>query len=170
MEKNNLYIPFVKGLKELGLTIEDMDNWRYAGGRHPGKITPHTKYYKLRFPGYNFPEFTDTCICGHKIKENCYIINDLNEDDLIILGNCCIKRFLSEDNAGRTCEICKKPHRNTKDNRCKDCRKKFCTDCDKEKYSNFTKCKDCVFNGKCHDCGTEISKSYIQCYNCRFGK
>jgi len=157
---------FINGLKSYNLTKEDMIDWKYCGGRN-GQNPRHYNYFKLSCPNDDLPSLVFECICGHDIKENCYITNG---EEFLILGNCCIKKFLPSENSGRTCEICKKPHRNTKDNRCKQCRKKFCTDCDKEKYSNFTKCKDCVFNGKCHDCGKEISKSYIQCYNCRFNK
>jgi len=162
---------FIKGLKSYNLTKEEMIGWTYCGGKGGGiNSVRHKNYFKQCFPGFDFPDLKDECVCGHAIKENCYITNDLLDGELLILGNCCIKKFLPKDNAGRTCEICKKPHKNRKDNRCKQCRIKFCQDCTKEKYRNYNKCKDCLFNGICVTCKTTISKSYLQCYNCRFYK
>ena len=88
-----------------------------------------------------FPEHQERCVCGHKIKENCYITKD---DSLLVLGNCCIKKFLP--NSGRTCENCDKPHRNRKVNRCNSCR-----------------------IGVCDDCNTKCNPDYKTCYNCYFG-
>jgi hypothetical protein len=130
---------FIKGLKQYDLTPEEMVGWFYCGGRNGN--ARHYNYFKMLYPDDEFPSLTNECICGHNIKENCYITN---EDYMLVLGNCCIKRFLPNENSGRTCEICKKPHKNRKNNRCNDCRVGLCNDCGKESY--YPKCRKCYFN------------------------
>jgi len=130
---------FIKGLKEYNLTPEDMINWRYCGGRNGQQR--HANYYKMACPNDDLPDLVDRCICGHKITENCYITN---EYEIIILGNCCIKRFLPDENSGRTCEVCKKPHKNRKNNRCNDCRVGLCNECGKE-CGDYKTCAKCFF-------------------------
>jgi len=63
---------------------------------------------------YELPEHTNKCVCNHSIEENCYITNG-NKEGVLILGNCCIKKFIPK--SGRTCEICDEPHRNRVVNR-----------------------------------------------------
>ena len=66
-----------------------------------------------------YPTHSTSCVCGHFIEENCYITNG---EEILILGNVCIKKFLNSDKAGRTCEKCDAPHQNSKDNFCNKCR------------------------------------------------
>jgi hypothetical protein len=111
---------FIKGLKKYNLSYEDIKNskWKYCGG-DTGR---HKNYFKICFPTDSFTfniGHENHCICGHLIVENCYITND--ELEILVLGNCCIKKFVPMST--RTCEICKLPHKNRKDNKCKDCRK-----------------------------------------------
>ena len=54
---------------------------------------------------------------GQYIKRNCYIEKD---NDVIVIGNCCIKRFMKK--SGRTCSVCEAPHRNIKTNYCNRCK------------------------------------------------
>ena len=61
----------------------------------------------------------NTCICGHDISENCYITDG---NIIIVLGNCCIRKYLPKTQCGRTCRICKQPHKNRKNNICNKCR------------------------------------------------
>ena len=91
---------FMKGLEEYGLTLEDIEKsgWKYCGG----KSRHHRNYFKL--------------IYG---KDAEYITNG---EEILILGNVCIKKFLNSDKAGRTCEKCDAPHQNSKDNFCNKCR------------------------------------------------
>lgn len=134
----NLTEKFIKGLKDYQLSMEQMDNWSYCGG-NTGR---HKNYFKLACPDDDIPELVDKCVCGHRIVENCYITDGEN---ILILGNCCIKKFIK--NCGRTCEECKKPHKNRKDNRCNDCRDK---------------------NPRCLDCKKKIDGFYTKCYSCHF--
>ena len=114
---------FINGLKEMDLDYLDVkENWKYYGGNKGS----HLNYYRL-ITNDPLPEQFHKCVCNHTIKENCYITNP-EETELIIIGNCCIKKFI--DKKGRTCSNCKAPHKKRKDNLCTDCRNlKKCTGC-----------------------------------------
>jgi hypothetical protein len=109
---------FIKGLANYGLTLKEITDgsWKYSGGNRDR----HRRYYKILFPNTELPPYSSECVCGHYIVENCYISN---EDSILIIGNCCIKKFMPKNKSCRTCEICSKPHKNRKDNKCKECRK-----------------------------------------------
>ena len=138
------YFPLSAGMHRLGLTFSDvMDDFLYIGGSKDS----HARYFKLKCPDEQHPDHKDYCVCGHRIAENCYIRSTTSGQTLIV-GNCCIKRYVSV--AGRTCNNCgdkhinrvidlchacrpKKgcgnlcgkcaaPHRNRSDNLCNDCR------------------------------------------------
>ena len=119
---------FMRGLEKYSISKAEIDrgDWVYSGGNQ-GR---HLRYWKLRTKGEEIPDLDDHCVCGHYIKENCYIENSKDPNDIIVLGNCCIKRFLPKEASGRTCEKCRRPHRNRKDNLCNACRKLgFCKSC-----------------------------------------
>lgn len=44
-------------------------------------------------------EELDECICGHGIRECCVITNNLNGNELVV-GNCCVKKFMPEFGQG----------------------------------------------------------------------
>jgi hypothetical protein len=134
----NLTEKFIKGLKDYNLSMDQMDNWSYCGGN----CGRHKNYFKLTCPNDDIPELVCKCVCGHNIVENCYITDG---ESIMILGNCCIKKFIK--NSGRTCEECKNPHKNRKDNRCNDCRET---------------------NPRCLDCKKKIDGFYTKCYSCQF--
>lgn len=128
---------FINGLKNYNLTKEELKDWKYYGGNKGS----HKNYFEKTLKQSIHPPPTDKCVCGQSISENCYIIN---ENKILVLGNCCIKKFVPK--SGRTCEICEKPHKNRKVNRCKDCRKKICDICDeplKEDNIKYTTCYYC---------------------------
>lgn len=114
---------FINGLKEMDLDYLDVKtNWKYYGGNKGS----HLNYYRM-ITNDPLPEHSKKCVCNHTIKENCYI-TDPNEELIVIIGNCCIKKFI--DKKGRTCSRCKKPHNNRKDNYCNSCRNaKKCRKC-----------------------------------------
>ena len=95
----------------------------------------------MAFSHLQTPEHTDRCVCDHFIQENCYITNDT---DMIVVGNCCIKKFVNK--SGRTCDKCGEPHKNRVVNRCNLCRQ-----------------------GCCDSCGRNINSRYKNCYRCRRG-
>jgi hypothetical protein len=111
---------------------EFIKNFKYTGGdgNRQGQHYDDEKEFKAN-RHYNywmttrnqpFPPPKGYCICETRINENCYAVDKRDNKTIVCLGNCCIERFLG-DNAKRTCERCEKPHRNRKDNFCKECRK-----------------------------------------------
>jgi len=114
---NKLSKRFLSGLSKYELEYDDFcKNWYYIGG----STGSHLKYFKLRCPNDELPEIKTNCICGHRIKTNCFVSNG---EYVLSLGNCCIFRFVPKHY--RTCEICFERHRNRKDNKCNACRYKF---------------------------------------------
>lgn len=106
---------FENGLKRYNISPDDLkENWKYCGGDR-GR---HLNYYNVVCPGEDPPNNEARCLCGHRIKENCYITDG---NFILTLGNCCVQRFLQKTT--RSCEVCGCAHRNRKDNRCKKCRK-----------------------------------------------
>jgi hypothetical protein len=129
---------FIEGLENYGLTYEEIENskWKYCGG-NKGR---HLKYYKLCYPTGDLPQQTNECICGHHIDENCYITD---EESLLILGNCCIKKFIKK--SSRSCDDCGNPHKNRKINKCNNCRMGICEKCGIRCDYRYKKCYKCVF-------------------------
>ena len=132
---------FIKGLMEYNLSIEEIQNgdWKYCGG-DKGR---HLNYFKLTCPEDDLPGWTNECVCSHAIVENCYITDG---DNILILGNCCIKKFMPEGLSGRTCSLCDAPHKNRIVDRCNDCREGLCDGCGKTINSNYKKCWQCKNN------------------------
>lgn len=129
-------VKFIKGLKKYNITKKQIDDgdWKYCGG-DSGR---HLKYFKLCKKDTELPEHVDKCICDHHISENCFITNG---ERIIVLGNCCIKRFVPK--SGRTCSECGEPHKNRVVNRCNECR-----------------------ISRCDLCGVNIDIKYKKCYRC----
>jgi len=128
---------FIRGLKEYNLSREDLQYWKYCGGNE-GR---HHNYFKISCPETPLPEPTDTCVCGHAIKENCYITNGT---DILVLGNCCIQRFCPTSK--RSCEKCGAVHKNRKNNRCNTCRIGICDTCNRVCDKRYPTCYYCKFN------------------------
>ena len=132
---NNLKKKFKNGLSQYNLTLEDLKRYKYCGGTKDS----HGSYFRKTFenilkinPNWKPPHHTQ-CICGKDIIENCYIIEETfiptgretpqqlrTTNKLLVLGNCCIKRFVEK--CGRTCEICGDKHRNIVVNKCNKCK------------------------------------------------
>jgi hypothetical protein len=132
---------FINGLKKYNLTYEDIvsNKWKYCGGRK-GR---HQNYFHLcHGKDRAFPELQNECVCGHHIKENCFITDG---KQMLVLGNCCIKKFVPK--SARSCEVCGKPHKNRKVNKCNDCRA-----------------------GTCYKCSEGCNPSYKYCFSCTFSK
>ena len=151
-----------------GLNYEDVKcTYKYSGGSNGDKR--HENYFFKCMPTASVPELVEECLCGHAIKENCYITKDFDISTLLILGNCCIKKFI--DKSTRTCEICYKPHRNRSHNFCNDCKKEYlkCVGC--KKYKKMRKddrvCYECRLRPciQCHK-KYEILISDQKCSDC----
>lgn len=121
-------------LSEYGMTLKDLEGWRYCGGTNG----PHLKYWKIQFKDMPLPDRVNKCLCRHPIVENCYITDG---KEILVLGNCCIKRFVPK--CTRTCERCGEPHKNRVVNRCNDCRVGVCDGCGKEIDETYKKCYKC---------------------------
>jgi len=117
--------PLYKGIfHQYGLTYSDLIQFKYGGGNgnNSNSDKRHSNYFNLVFGDNEYPDKTDRCPCGHRIKENCYIYKEnSSEYQLVILGNCCIKKFIPK--SSRTCKKCEMPHKNRKWNLCKNCKK-----------------------------------------------
>jgi hypothetical protein len=122
-ESDELSEKFINGLMKYNLNLIDLVNFKYCGGDSGS----HKNYFNLFFQGAqeNKPNHVNHCICGNRIKINCYITNAAQ---ILVLGNCCIKKFISK--SGRTCDTCGEPHKNRKVNRCNTCRTGVCDLCD----------------------------------------
>lgn len=128
---------YIQNLKK---RLGNFDEWRYAGGNQGS----HKLYFYLMFGEKRKPPAVEThCQCNHFIKEQCYIYNS-GTDQLVVLGNCCIKKFIPKHM--RTCEDCDKPHRNRKWNKCNECVKKICFNCGKQNSPKYRFCYKCYKN------------------------
>ena len=129
-----------EGLILLATKYNKENGWRYGGGARRGRYdhdipyigtpTRHSRYYEnFILPelvkkgigrGY-VPKHKHNCVCGHAIKENCFIYRKVNDKkyDIRVLGNCCIKRYGLD---GRHCQMCDEVHRNWSVNLCNQCR------------------------------------------------
>jgi len=127
---------FIKGLKDYNLTADNVKNgnWKYCGG----DSKEHLNYFKLCFPMCDIPDKEEYCICGHKIRYNCYITDD---NEIIVLGNCCIKKFITKNT--RSCSVCSNTHSNRIINKCNTCRLLYCRKCDKRIYNGYRFCYRC---------------------------
>jgi hypothetical protein len=118
---------FKEGLDELGITYEEIEKeYKYCGGDHDS----HLNYYEMLYPGEKLPPHEENCVCGQNIMNNCYVTNG---EKMIVMGNCCIKRFMKK--SGRTCSVCGAPHRNRIINKCNECKYK-CEKCNRKKENN----------------------------------
>ena len=102
-----------EGLCKIGLTPSEVKmGYIYIG------TSKDSEYFII--PNQERPKHVNKCVCGHKIIENCYL-RSLADGHTISMGNCCIKQFI---NRGRVCEDCGASHRNRKNNKCSECRKR----------------------------------------------
>jgi len=177
---NNKYFKkFCENLEELGLTYEEVErDYKYSGGNldEDDGETRHSRYFDLCFPRDPFPEKVKKCLCDHPIVENCFISKDFNIDTLLIIGNCCIKRFI--DKSSRTCENCDAPHKNRSLNYCNDCKEyvkrgytRKCQSCKSlcKSLNKINKCLNCS-KGFCFSCNKKVDPKYKKCYNCNLIK
>ena len=169
-----------KGHDEMRRKYNKENGWRYGGGRQKKiKIaydysdyyvsTKHSKYYENDLrpqwnkEGFNcinyFPKKKEYCLCGHWIKENCFIYRKRNERtiDIRVIGNCCITLF---DLSGKHCKLCDSVHQNRKDNYCNNCRTEMKK---QEKLKTHCKCgrkKKQISHGLCKKCWSSSSHYY----------
>jgi len=108
---------FLTGLNKYELNYEDIkNNWYYIGG----ESGQHLNYFKRNYKNDILPDHNGNCICGHKIKNNCFISDG---EFVLSIGESCINKFIPKNE--KICSTCGIRHRNRKDNNCVKCRKKF---------------------------------------------
>ena len=161
---------FVENMKKEGYSIKDLVNFCYIGGsgyysndhtradNESGFIaTPQYRTYIRHWSDYltlkqirRIRPHTEKCICGHDIKENCWLINEVTKDVIDIapvIGNCCIKNFFPELKI-RKCDICDVSHSRWKYSICKECEKKKKNRIREKKIREKAKIKRERFNRK----------------------
>jgi hypothetical protein len=178
---------FIEGLKKYNLTLEEIKNsgWHYCGGdeiKKNGKYSRHRNHFNQYFGHDLTPKKEYACVCEHEILHNCYITD---KKRIIVIGSCCVERFLPENMRGRTCEDCAEPHKNNKGNKCNNCRlkmkeiekqknKKYCDNCQQEHRNRSNNlCNNCRKLIKCNKCKKLYNKkNYFdinKCDDCRKG-
>lgn len=168
VDKSDLRTQFLNGLEKYNITADDLikDGWYYCGGNHKQE---DINYFKMNFPNEDFPDFSNECVCGHEIINNCYICPK-DESELLVIGSCCIMKFVPIKT--RSCKDCKASHKNRKVNLCNECRL-LCIDCKITKnYKKDVKCEKCVskdYERKCANCDIMLDSRktrYKYCSNC----
>lgn len=156
---------YVSMLEKHNITREELNHgiYHYAGGDRDR----HLNYYKLiTCEKSKLPKHESECVCGVEIVHNCYISKD--NKIFIVVGSCCITRFLPKNSSGRTCDTCKIPHRNRIVNKCNNCRTKCRNCCNKVKKDSNDLCIGCTPPPiyVCNDCGLVLKTDYKRCYGC----
>lgn len=142
MRRFRLYQKFIDGLKKYDVTLQEItDTYKYAGGDYDH----HDGYFKLRFREEQRPPHASSCVCGHGIINNAYISDGSR---FIVIGSCCIRKFIPKDSRRRTCDTCGTPHRNRVVNRCKKCRVGLCDVCGRICKPCYSKCYMCAHESK----------------------
>lgn len=151
----NLCENFKKGLKELGLTFDEVKTkWKYCGGD-----TSDRSYFMLYHKNKELPKIEKKyhCICGTKIIRQYYITD--GKGRYLVIGSTCKENFI--DNSGRNCDKCGERHRNRLINRCNFCKNLFCDNCGNKKSKNYYKmCYKCYRQEKKDD--EERTKKYME--------
>ena len=75
------------------ITLADLKTYERVGKSNHG--VPDTIYTQRFGKKAGIPEHQHSCLCEHAIVEQCYLCprGSTNVDDVIVLGNQCIKRF-----------------------------------------------------------------------------
>lgn len=150
---NRLSKKFFEGLFRIhGITKKMFidDGWKYCGGSPEER---RKKYFFEMFPDRPLPPQQHVCVCGVTIIRNRFITNRL-KTQIITIGSCCCQKFLPTKDS-KSCEICGKIHRNSKNNKCKECNEKERL---AQKIANQTKCDYCLtphrnrVDNFCNDC------------------
>ena len=94
-ELNSSYLDKVeKALKIIGLTFSDLNNYIRVGSSKYG-IKGNSAFKSYFGIDAKIPRPKERCICGHEIKEQCYLCPEGSKNivDIIIVGNICIHKW-----------------------------------------------------------------------------
>jgi hypothetical protein len=160
-EDENGQVRFKKGLiKEAG--DENLANYIYCGANDD--YGPKSEYFFKKNPSLkDLPAHRDRCACGHDIKKNFYIQHIPTKRNIVV-GSCCIKRYLPDECQGKTCSECGAPHQNKIVDMCNECRPK-CERCG-DRYASLDRCFGCNKSFGTYHCSVH-SKRESLCYHCK---
>ena len=133
------------GLAEYNLSFKELNNYVRCG-RTPADWKPD-KVFVDRFGDVEPPEHRHVCLCGHRIKEQCYLCPENSKDvnDIIVVGNHCIDTW---------------GFKRAKWGKCKKVECKLCgADVSKSGLARHQKRPCCIKNRKINDNDTESTKS-----------
>ena len=80
-------------LNEKGLTFSDLKSYKRVGSSQLGEADASFK--SIFGNDTKIPNYKPTCLCGHRITQQCYLCPEGSNspDDILILGNHCIKKW-----------------------------------------------------------------------------
>lgn len=159
-KKSSKYKHFIATLfKEYGLDEDDLNCMTYIGGNE----SYHRDYYRTKFSEIELPDFTNVCLCGSKIKINCYLKDlRLKANPVIVVGSCCQRKYLSQ--IVKQCIECGIAHASKVNLTCRSCvaelkRAEALKLKSIAKQLMDEKTKPCA-------CGKMIAIKYVKCYGC----
>jgi hypothetical protein len=112
-ERRYDYVDRVQGsLSGLGFPFCDTQEYGKAGSTK--EHVPSATFKQNFGKDAKLPEHQDYCLCGHYIREQCYLCppESDNVDDIIVVGNHCIRQFGFEPalrgklENNITCDLC----------------------------------------------------------------
>jgi hypothetical protein len=121
-------VPLIEGLTDkymkkiqekldlLNITFEDLLNFKYNKNDQIESIIDKTKE---NLKAYNINAYNE-CLCGHIIKNHKVISNDIIH---LIVGACCVKRFIKKDNQISKCKRCNMDHNKRVNSLCEPCKR-----------------------------------------------
>jgi hypothetical protein len=138
---------FLKGLYSHNILFKVFyEEMRYFGGDYPTDpesdtdyTDAHEKYFQKLCDDNDIhdcdeyrPNHSPHCVCRMPIVQQCYVVFRGDEfshsKPKLVLGNCCVERYIKVENRRKECFLCEKIHENRKSSYCEDCRKK-CSKC-----------------------------------------
>ena len=143
---------FKHGLwQDYALRVQDINDAIYVGSLNVagGLVNTNSTYvsfgeYQKHYPTLvDIPAYTDRCICGQAIVENC-IIYSPGLDRVFTIGSECVKRFTASG------------------------RKRVCVTCHQPTRASTPQCVDCHPPTRCGGCGREVGglKAVDTCHRC----
>ena len=168
MDKSFYNKKFIEAMNNLGYEQKDFKDFYCIGSSKTHSKIPLCYANKVEIP-----DLVQECICTKKIEENCWIMN-INNFQVIPIGNHCVKRFLPITNQkGIRCDKCGTRHQNRLDTFCDACRIKIKVEeksrlIDKKNQEKDKK-RQAIINGTykvhCLDC-YKFNPKFPRCYNC----
>jgi hypothetical protein len=95
------FTEFYKNLVQI-TNDKDLNNYYRGGG---ASTINDQRYYNAKYPHILAPPHEDHCLCSTYIKNQCFLYHKPSSQ-LIVVGRCCYKRFIPEENQKRYCETC----------------------------------------------------------------